>query len=171
MDADAAADIAYHQVASSAWSATAHRAVAIPFDRFAAEHRLDRPEELIFLMGFAGENSHYGFGQHDAYGSGYLSQQKPAVGTDIFEMLWVPGAARFATGTSDQAKANMAVNDARGFSGSLAWNTRYLEVISQGGQWTPLNAVVTGLVRRWDPDTQTLLVWRVEHVRAWLEGH
>ncbi len=171
-DANPAADIAYHELSPSVWVADTHHAAAVPFCRFAARHHLAVPEELLFFMGFAGENSRYGFGQHEAYGSAYLSQQKLGSGdAEVFEMLWVPGAAHFATSASEQAKASMAVEDAKGFSGSLAWNTRYLETTAQGRAWTPQDAVVTGLVRRWDQKTKTLLIWRVEHVRAWLAGH
>jgi hypothetical protein len=46
-----------------------------------------------------------------------------------------------------------------------------LEVQAAGGQWTPDDAVVTGLLRRWDTGTKTLLVFRVEHLRAFLEAH
>ena len=170
-DPGPAGDIAYHQISPNTWGADTHQAAAVPYERFAVRHHLAKPQELLFFMGFAGENSRYGFGHHDAYGSGYLSQQKlNTAGEDVFEMLWMPGAAQFATSASDQARANMAVEDARGFSGSLAWNTRYLEISAQGRAWAPQDAVVTGLVRRWDQESQTLLIWRVEHVRTWLEN-
>lgn len=54
-------------------------------------------------------------------------------------------------------------------SGSLVWNTRYLETRESGRNWSPDDAVVTGLLRRWDEKTKTLLVYRVEHVRTWLD--
>ncbi|MBA8845725.1 hypothetical protein FHW02_003811 [Ochrobactrum sp. RH1CCR137] len=69
-----------------------------------------------------------------------------------------------------QARRAMMAQDSGGFSGSLVWNTRYLECVSAGREWKPEQAVVTGLLRRWDTSTKTLLAWRVEHLRAWLEA-
>ena len=54
-------------------------------------------------------------------------------------------------------------------SGSLVWNTKFLEVTQTGETWDPeRHAVVTGMLRRWDQDTSSLLVWRVEHLLNWL---
>jgi len=55
-----------------------------------------------------------------------------------------------------------------GLSGSLVWNTRYCEANRNGAVWNPEDAVVTGLLRRWDTETKTLLVLRVEQLREWL---
>lgn len=47
---------------------------------------------------------------------------------------------------------------------------RNVEVTRQNAQWTQEDAIVTGLLRRWDESTRTRLAWRVEHLRAWLEA-
>jgi hypothetical protein len=36
--------------------------------------------------------------------------------------------------------------------------------------WRPEDAAVTGLLRRYDASTGTLLAWRVEHLLAWLRA-
>ena len=69
-----------------------------------------------------------------------------------------------------QNTETLKFENACGFSGSLVWNTRYLEVTRQNLEWSPEDAVVTGLLRRWDQETKTLLVWRVEHLRMWLDA-
>jgi hypothetical protein len=162
-------DAATVPMSNAAWTATSHKAGAVPAAAFAARHHTAQLEELLFFRGYAGENAAYGFGVHAANGSGYCSQEVKASGdSEIFEMFWEPLQTQFTAGTSAEAKASMGFNDAQGFSGSLVWNTRYLETTAAGRKWSPDDAKVTGLLRRWDTGTKSLLVWRVEHLRAWL---
>jgi hypothetical protein len=124
---------------------------------------------LIFFRGFVGENAHYGFGVHQTDGSAYCSQEKENTGDEkFFEIFWEPENMQFTAATDDETRAKVKYGCPKGLSGSLVWNTRYLETTSTGAKWTPNHAVVTGLLRRWDKDTKTLLVWRVEHLLAWL---
>ena len=100
---------------------------------------------------------------------GYCTQEKKGTGdAQIFELFWEPEHTQVTSGTSAAARDEVKWADARGFSGSLVWNTRYLEFTGQGLAWSPEDAVVSGLLRRWDEDTKTLLAWRVEHLKTWL---
>ena len=65
-----------------------------------------------------------------------------------------------------EERSKVKHENARGLSGSLVWNTRYLEVMKAGGQWTPTDAVVSGMAQRWDDEAETLLIYRVEHIRT-----
>jgi hypothetical protein len=162
-------DAAFAAIEDPVRRASVHQADAIPLSRFAQWHRLSQPEEMLFFRGYAGENAHYAFGVHQTNGSGYCTQEKIDTGDHaIFELFWEPENTQVTAGTSAEAKAEMRWEVPRGFSGSLVWNTRYLEVTGQGEDWSPEDAVVTGLLRRWDEDARTLLVWRVEHLRTWL---
>lgn len=165
-------DAAFAPISPAQWTATRHQAAAIPFKRFASKHTIVEQAELLFFRGYAGENEHYGFGIHQTNCTGYCVQEKMGSGDgDIFELFWEPDKMEFTSGTSAEARAELKFENARGFSGSLVWNTRYLEIAREGGRtWTPDDAVVTGLLRRWDPDTRTLLVWRAEHLHAWLQA-
>jgi hypothetical protein len=166
-------DVAIAAMTDQLWNATHHKAIPVPYERFAPNHQPVQGEELLFFRGFSGENSRYAFGIHEANGTGYCSQEKQVPDSPdptIFEILWEPQETKFASGASDEARRSIKFADPGGFSGSLVWNTRYLECRASGRQWTPECAVVTGLLRRWDTYTKTLLVWRVEHLRAWLEG-
>lgn len=166
-------DVAIAEMSDPLWNATRHSAMSIPYGRFASKHQPVQKEELLFFRGFAGENARYAFGMHEANGTGYCSQQKQvsdASDPSMFEIFWQPQEAKFALGAKDEARRAIKFDDPGGFSGSLVWNTRYLECQKDGRAWTPESAVVTGLLRRWDPDTKTLLVWRVENLRDWLEG-
>jgi len=70
-------------------NATTHNAVAVPYKKLSSKHQLHQPEELLFFRGYSGENAHYGFGIHQANGSGYCSQEMANSGDDlIFEMFW-----------------------------------------------------------------------------------
>lgn len=165
-------DVAIAELSDTRWSATAHKSMPVPYERFAPAHRIAQREELLFFRGFAGENARYGFGLHEAGASGYCSQEKQVdvLDSSIFEIFWEPQETRFTSGTGEEARNVMRAQDAGGFSGSLVWNTRYMECVSAGREWTPGCAVVTGLMRRWDTKTKSLLAWRVEHLRAWLDG-
>ena len=164
-------DAAFAPISDAAWGASAHRAATIPFTRFAAAHSIVEQAELLFFRGYAGENAHYAFGVHQTNGSGYCTQEKKDTGDgQIFELFWEPGHTQFTSETSPDVRAEMKFENACGFSGSLVWNTRYLEVTRQNIEWSPEDAVVTGLLRRWDQETKTLLVWRVEHLRMWLDA-
>lgn len=164
-------DLAFAKVADATWRSLPHQASAVPYERFASLHRLTDRAELLFVRAFAGENAAYAFGVHQANASGYCTQEIEGAGdASIFEMFWEPEKVQFSEGTTEEARKNVLAVDAKGFSGSLVWNTRYVETRSAGKEWSPSCAVVTGLLRRWDTSTKTLLAWRVEHLRSAIEA-
>lgn len=162
-------DAAFAEIGATTWNECASQADAIPFERFATGHNPAR-RELLFFRGFAGENARYAFGVHQTNASGYCTQEKKDTGDEqIFELFWEPQQTHFTPETSGDVKAETKFDNPEGFSGSLVWNTRYLEVTNAGDAWKPQDAVVTGLLRRWNQKTKTLLAWRVECLRGWLE--
>lgn len=162
-------DASFAEISTGMWGATAHSADEVSIASFASRHQVVDPAELLFFRGYAGENAGFAWNTHQANSSGYCSQEVKGGGdNEIFEMFWEPQQAQLTTGTPDDARAAMKFDDPQGFSGSLVWNTRYREVTVSGAAWSPVDAVVTGLLRRWDTQTKTLLVWRVEHLRQWL---
>lgn len=165
-------DAAFVPVGDAEWAACKHDAQAIPAERFAAKHMPSHSEELFFFHGFAGENSHYAFGTLESSASAYVTQQSADAMEDdrIFELLWEPQQTTFVESTPMEVRKAVRFANPGGFSGSLVWNTRYMEVTSFGQKWTPDCALVSGLLRRWDTNTKTLLVVRVEHLRNWLDA-
>jgi hypothetical protein len=162
-------DVALSAVPAAEWAKVAGRASPLPRSRFAAHHEAIK-DELLFFRGIAGENVDYvgNFGV-DAIISGYCSQEKHDTGdSETFEMLWKAGHATVTTGTEDAVRDRVLYDHPGGFSGSLVWNTRFVELGCDLSTWTPDKAIVTGLLRRYDETTETLLVWRIEHMRAWL---
>lgn len=163
-------DVASMEVPTDLWAGQRAGAGAIPIEKFARTHSPIAKEELFFFFGFAGENASYGFDVLETRGSGYCTQEKDGSGDDqIFELHWAPERIQFTSGTSELARKSIRAENPGDFSGSLVWNTRYLEVTSCGGIWRPADAHVSGILRRWDQKTGTLLVWRVEHLRGWLD--
>lgn len=164
-------DAAFALISDPAWAACPHQAQPVPYRRFGLHHAPADHAELLFFRGFSGENARYAFGMHQTNGAGYATQEKENTGDDqTFELFWEPENIEPTSQTGPTAAKEIRFEDARGFSGSLVWNTRYVEVTQQGAAWTPEDAVVTGLLRRWDESTRTLLAWRVEHLRLWLEA-
>lgn len=162
-------DSAFTLINNDAWEACSHQAQPIPFERLPQRHAPTTPEEILFVRGYAGENARYAFGVHQTNCTGYATQEKQSSGDDqIFEIFWEPECTQLISHPPSDAEQEIKFEDAGGFSGSLVWNTRYLEVTQQGHQWIPEHAVITGILRRWDQDTKTLLAWRVEHLRDWI---
>lgn len=165
-------DAAFARITDEQWRATDHQSAGVPSVKFAERHSISQPAELLFFRGYAGENAAYGFGVHEANGTGYCSQEVAGAGDDqIFELFWDPLQGQITNGTTAEAASAMLFDNPEGFSGSLVWNTRYLEMTASDEAWSPAAAAVTGLLRRWDPKTKTLLVWRAEHLVEWLRAH
>lgn len=161
-------DAAIAQVPTNHWTSVKHSAVPLPMSRFASHHQ-PVPNELLFFRGIAGENVVLQIGHSEISLTGYCSQEKPGGGDpSIFEMLWHPPGTNVSSGTSAQVRARFQHNNPGGFSGSLVWNTRFVERGCNLATWSPTDAVVTGLLRRWDFTTKTLLAWRVEHLLGWI---
>lgn len=165
-------DAAAGRLLSSDWTASSHSAQLVHWERIAEAHEASVREELFFFHGFAGENSHYGFSTLVSSASGYVTQQAAdAVPDDrIFELLWEPEKTTMVAATTEEARKTMRFSNAGGFSGSLVWNTRYMDARQRKQVWSPDDTVVCGLLIRWDTGTKTLLVTRIEHVRAWLQS-
>jgi len=164
-------DISFALLSDQAWNATRHQADTIPYKRFAHKHCLVNRSELVFFHGFSAENSGFALETLTSNASAYLSQQKDDVVPDdkLFEVFWEPQETAFTATTNLAVRKSVRYDDSGGFSGSLVWNTRFVEMTEMGKEWSPEDAVVTGLLRRWDTSTKTLLVLRVEHLRKWLE--
>lgn len=163
-------DAAFAQITDDQWNMVEHHGALIPYERFALTHRVADRSELLFFRGFAGENSHYGFEYLETNASGYCSQEKVVnePNSQIFEIFWEPKKIEYTESTTAENRKNVRYNDPRGLSGSLVWNTRYIEVTTDGRKWGPDDAVVTGLLCRFDDKTKTLLALRIEHLRTWI---
>jgi hypothetical protein len=161
-------DAALASIPAAHWNSVPHHSQPLGLDRFASAHKpVDK--EVLFFRGVAGENVVVGANHSRVIPTGYCSQEKPGSGDDkIFEIHWNPTNAKITSGTDDEVAKLFKHHDPHGFSGSLVWNTRFVEKGCDFSSWSPKDAEVTGMLRRWDEKTATLLAWRVEHLREWI---
>lgn len=169
VEPDESKGVALASVSAVEWERIATTARPLPMTKIAQSHGPVK-DELLFFRGIAGVNVGYigNFGS-DSILSGYCSQEKHGTDDkDIFEILWSPKNTTLSQGTSEDVRERVKYDNPAGFSGSLVWNTRFVELGCDFSRWSPDQAVVTGLLRRYDDRTNTLLAWRVEHLNAWL---
>ncbi|UEM08431.1 hypothetical protein J4G43_026945 [Bradyrhizobium barranii subsp. barranii] len=158
------------------WTATTHSAMAFPEHRMALIHA-PVARELLFLMGFAGSRAYFSpiLNIIVTNGTPYLNQEfdPQAEERDIrcehydpnlhFAIPWEPEQIEVV----DRDDKAIPVN-ANGFSGSLVWNTRYVEYAAAEKPWDPNVAQLTGVVWGWPQQDRVLLATRIEHVRTFL---
>jgi hypothetical protein len=158
------------------WRQVMHSAMAFPEHRFAEKHApVDK--ELLFMLGFAGKRGYYSptFNIIVTNGTPYLSQEFDPVleereiaskGFDPqyhFAIPWEPEQIIVV-----DEDGNTVPLSPKGFSGSLIWNTRYLEYTSTERSWDPGVAQLTGIVWGWPSDDRVLFATRIEHVKNFL---
>lgn len=156
-------DAAISRVDDESWANTSKR--ALPALRIDHSHRTAQ-HELLFINGFPGERSRW-----SALADGLVSTSVPYLTQEAPLPPGLDPAIHFALHYSpEHAKSvdgrNALLPQPRGFSGSLVWNTHFLEAASN--EWVPEQATATGLVCLW-PQGQfanLILAVRIEVVRA-----
>ena len=164
------------------WSTVIHSAMALPELRFCSRHAPAKGE-FLFVLGFTGEKARYSpsFDMLFTTGTPYLTQkydetlkientnqaiQHPDFDpTYHFAMHWNPEAT-----TSTDGDLSSVPLDPHGMSGSLVWNTRFVEYQERGEEWSPGVARLTGILWGWDTGNRLLFATRIEHVLSFLEG-
>jgi len=157
IEADTSKDVALAPVPAEEWGKVGARAHPLPTSKFAPHHR-PVEHEILFFRGIAGENANYigNFGV-DAIISGYCSQEKLDSGDQqIFEMLWCPAETSVTSSASDEVRTRVKYDNPAGFSGSLVWNTRFVELGCNLQKWSPSEAVVTGILRACKKPTESV---------------
>lgn len=152
------------------WSADCHKSCTIPKRRFALRHDPSCMEEMMFIHGFAKENSGVGFGALLPASTGYLTQVIAECSSedDMFELFWDPGKETYSSATSPDLRESHKFIDPSGISGTLVWDTKFMAMRNSGIEWKPDHACVTGMVQRWDEATKSLICLRVEKFRHML---
>ena len=156
------ADVGLRIIGDNLWNDSDHSAAPIPFCRFAAKHS-PVDGELFFIAGFAGARARFHFGQLNCERITYLMQadafpQDHGEEDFHFAIAYRPDLAR----TTDAL--GQGLPDPHGLSGTLVWNTRFIEITCTGGVWSPEQAQVTGIVWGWPSGDACLLATRVERL-------
>lgn len=154
-------DLALSKIPDKAWSVCRHKSNAIHLARFAHKH--DPVDgELLFMIGYSDERSDFYFGYLNSPGTPYTTQET-SFPKDIgdpkyhFAIHYKPDLAISVDGKF------RGLPKPPGMSGSLVWNTRFVEYFQQNKEWSPNQAQVTGIVWGWPSSDACLLATRVEH--------
>ncbi|WP_198670742.1 hypothetical protein [Oceanicella sp. SM1341] len=127
---------------------------------------LTEAREILFFRGYAQENSHFHF-EHLLSGStSYATQAMEETPIGLDERFFF--ALHHTTEKAEMLDGVGHLPLPPGFSGSMVWNTRYVECLQAGKPWTPEEARVTGVVCRWRSGDTGIVVLRVEYLRSWL---
>lgn len=115
--------------------------------------------------------SHPGISRAKRAIAAFATQQPEGTGSpDLLELFWEPEKTTLATRGDGTPTPAIKFQSPGGLSGSLVWNTRILEVTQAGRNWTPEDAVVTGLLKRLDEKTKILLVLPADQFWPWLHA-
>jgi len=146
------------------WLNVVHNSKSICESQISRRHAPYCKEEILFIQGFAFENSGLGHGDEIPISTGLATQQKSTGSSDekIFELFWEPNKMNYSSETDEQTQNIHRHIDPRGISGSLVWDTKFLECTAQKINWSPAYSTVTGIVQRWDSTTASLICLRSE---------
>lgn len=159
-------DVAICPVPDASWSHLPHETEAIPLSLFAERHApIER--EMLFLYGFTGERSKFFFNTLNTPGTPLLTQEMipPVQGLhpNEFAINYNTEKSR----TFDGRSGTLPLPP--GLSGSLVWNTRLVESVTAGRDWSPELAQVTGMLIRWTSGNTYVVAVRVEIIREFLK--
>lgn len=117
--------------------------------------------ELFYFHGYPQSHSRLVFGEY-AQGCFSIIRQElrlPNCRPNEFHLHY-----DISDTSSTSTEANSALPVPFGLSGALVWNTRRIEFLRQGKQWSPIRAKACGILRSWDQSTGTLVAVRMEHI-------
>lgn len=153
-------DVALFEIEEGVWNLPNHCSQTIPVHRFAPKHQ-PVEGELLFLIGYSGERGKFCFETLISTGTPYLTQETvfpQEIGNPSFHFAihYRPDLATRIDGSSRE------LPKPPGLSGSLVWNTRFVECVEAGKSWSPAAAQVTGIVWGWPSADACLLVTKAE---------
>ncbi|MDD1634852.1 MAG: hypothetical protein LUQ06_00770, partial [Methylococcaceae bacterium] len=130
-------DLALSMIAEEAWSICNHESKAIPLSRFSTKHQPVKGE-MLFMLGYSDERSGFHFGTLISAGTPYLTQEidfPKNIGDSNyhFAIHYKPDLAISIDGNA------RGLPKPPGMSGSLVWNTRFVEHLQQGKAWSPVS--------------------------------
>jgi hypothetical protein len=155
-------DVAITKIEKEIWNACDHDSRPIDEACFAKKHNPVQAE-IMFLIGYSGERSHFYFGNLATCGTPYTTQE-----TDMPEEKGDPKYHFALFYNPDQAHSiaerSPGLPLPPGMSGSLVWNTRYVEFLQSGKKWSASDSKVTGLVWGWPSSNACLIATRIEFI-------
>ena len=162
-------DLALLPVDAKVWSSKEHDSKAISIAQISIAHST-APTELLAFGGFSGERSSFHFEMLFTPGTSSVSREVALPeGDDRFDPRFHFGLD-YKPDLATSVVGNRGLPLPPGFSGSVVWNSGFVESRVDGKDWVPELARVTGIVWGW-PSTQGCLVaTRSEYIRSFLLG-
>jgi len=162
-------DMALLPVDEAVWSKSNHGSKAITPDMIAIAHA-PVPTELFTFAGYSEQRGGFYFGTLVSLGTSSTSREVLLPPEDTrfnsrfhFGLDYRPNLAENVVGTAPLPRPP-------GFSGSIVWNTRFMESRMAGQPWTPELAQVTGLVWGWPSNVGCIVATRSEYLRSFILG-
>ena len=156
-------DAALMPVNNAAWQ-TRGQAKSFVIDQICNRHAPFTGEMLV-ILGFSQERSKQFFSTLSTPGLCYICcEMKPIDNYDtqfVFDVDFRPDFCENMSSSHPLPKAH-------GLSGSVVWNTGFIQSRTNGVKWTPDLAMVTGQVCRWVEDQGRVVATRSEHIKPWL---
>ena len=147
------------------WDSIRHQSEALPLARIDMAHRAGA-NELLFVHGYASENAQFIVDELRTDGTAYLAREAALPGNEDVDARFHFGI-EYRRDAAVEAFGGRGLPDPHAMSGSLVWNTRFVECALAGREWTPNEAIVTGLLWSW-PDERCIVATRIEYVRSFL---
>ena len=161
-------DVAICPIAEDLWLSRRHAAEAVPQERFATRH-CPVPGDLMFVTGFPERRSRFLFGNLFSRATRLVTQEPPVAPVhDLHPNYFMVDYSPEKAQSVDPANA-VPLSTPEGMSGSLVWNTRFVECLNAGKPWSPDLAQVTGMFCRWDSSTSSVVAVRIEVIRDFLQ--
>jgi len=165
-------DVAAIHIPDKNWNRVPHTAKCVESNMLSRKHE-PVEGEYLYVYGFPGDDAAVGFGQHSHRGLAVFSHEIEFSSITVdeepkpiepyhFLIPYNPEHAKLLEGS------NSVLSRAAGMSGSLVWNTRYVEVSSQGGKWKPEDARVTGILWGHSSKAGVLVATKIEYLRNFL---
>jgi hypothetical protein len=144
-----------------------HNSAGLQLSAFALQHQ-PVEGEILFVLGTPGEGSAHIALLETTFVNAepILVSEAPRLSTDppfIFCISYRPETAIDVEGGSDRPALSP-----QGFSGSLVWNTRFVEFMQANRPWSADCALVTGMLRRWDTGVTQLTCCRSEWILSFI---
>ncbi len=159
-------DVSIHPI--SIPKTVVHNSASINVSHFSDAFSPVEHETFVF-RGISGENTQYGFGTFQYGITTFGGQLVPGLTSEkFFGVGWRPAHLSYTLGTDEESKFQVLANNPQGFSGSLVWNTRFLEKKQSGQTWHPHDAKVFGIAMRYDEAAGAVNCIRIDQFHKWL---
>jgi hypothetical protein len=158
-------DVAVSPIEDKVWTVEQHQSAVIPEEKWALAHAPVK-DEILFFKGIKGARVPFAFGTLFTNATLYGCVEVPLPTDDRFHSRFHFGLDYRPDGATPLDGRDLPLPD--GFSGSLVWNTRFVECWQKNERWSVDQAQVTGLVWGWPSGAACLVVTRIEYVRSFL---